>query len=75
MNFIQDTPSFSKQKIKFELKKKNHSVSIWPSFYPTSCIVVKRDFFKNFLKFSECKKFPNLEVDARLCILLFKKRI
>ena len=74
IEFIQDTPYFGKQKKKIKLKKKDHSVSIWPSFYPTSCIAIKRKFFKNFLKNAEFEKFPNLEIDARLSIFAFLKK-
>ena len=74
IEFIQDTPYFGKQKRKIKLKKKNHSVSIWPSFYPTSCIAIKRKFFSDFLKNAEFGKFPNLEIDARLSIFAFLKR-
>ena len=62
------------KKKKQKLKKKDHSVSIWPSFYPTSCIAIKRKFFKNFLKNAESDKFPNLEIDARLSIFAFLKK-
>ena len=71
INFIQDIPFYGKQKKKIELKKKNHSFSIWPSFYPTSSIAIKRKFFSNFLENAELGKFPNLEIDARLCIFAF----
>lgn len=66
--FIQDTPYFTKYKKNFLLKKKSNNFSIWPSFYPTSSIVIKRDFFNNFFKISQEKKFPNLEIDARIVI-------
>lgn len=74
IEFIQDTPYFKKQKKKIKLKKKNHSVSIWPSFYPTSSIAIKRKFFKDFLKNAEFDKFSNLEIDARLSIYAFLKK-
>ena len=73
LNFIQDTAFLSKPKKKFKLNKKDHSVSIWPSFNPTSCIAIKKEFFEKFLKFSESNKFANLEIDARLCIYAFLK--
>ena len=50
------------------LKKKIHFFSIWPSFFPTSCITLKRNFFANFLKVLKKNKFSNLEIDARLSI-------
>ena len=50
------------------LKKKKHFFSIWPSFFPTSCITFERSFFQNFLKVLRKNEFPNLEIDARLSI-------
>ena len=47
--------------------------SIWPSIYPTSCIAVKKNYFKKFLKFIESKKYPHLEIDSRLVIYAFLK--
>ncbi len=71
LNFIQDVPYSSEKKKIITLKNKKHFFSIWPSFYPTSCITVKRNFFKKFLDNLDNKKFPNLEIDARLCIFAF----
>ena len=72
-NFIQDTPKYGNVKKYFRFKKKKHTHTIWPSVYPTSCIAVKRKFFFDFLKLSKKDKFPNLEIDARLCIYAFLK--
>ena len=55
------------------LKPKQHNYSIWPSFYPTSSISIRRKFFENFLNFLEKNKYPNLEVDARLSIFASQK--
>ena len=66
LNFLQDTPYLYKEKQLRYVRKKKHFFSIWPSFHPTSSIVVRRNYFKNFLKFLEKEKFPNLEIDARL---------
>ncbi len=71
LKFIQDVPYMQKEKKLMTLKNKFFFFTIWPSFYPTSCIAMKRDFFKNFLRFIESTKFPNLEIDARLCIYAF----
>ena len=71
LNFIQDRPYLSLKKNLMKLKNKNHYFSIWPSFYPTSCMTVKRDFFKKFIKCSYPKEFPHLEVDARLAIFSY----
>ena len=71
INFIQDTPLETFYKKKKLLKKKKHFFSIWPSFYPTSCIALKRNFFADFLKVLEKNKFSNLEIDARLSIYAY----
>ena len=71
INFIQDTRINSFLKKKMSLKKKNHFFSIWPSFFPTSCIAFKRKFFDNFLKVLKKNKFSNLEIDARLSIYAY----
>ena len=68
INFIQDTPLINLFKKRMLLKKKKYFFSIWPSFFPTSCITFKRSFFKNFLKVLRKNEFPNLEIDARLSI-------
>ncbi len=72
--FLQDTPFFSEKNQIYSLKKKNNFFSIWPKFYPTSTIVVKREFFINFIKYIQSKSFPNLEIDARLSIYAFLKK-
>jgi len=74
IDFIQDTPINSFLKKKMLLKKKNHFFSIWPSFFPTSCITFKRSFFQNFLKVIRKNEFPNLEIDARLSIYAHIKK-
>ena len=73
LNFIQDTPKYGNIERSFKFKKKKNSFTIWPSVYPTSCIAIRRKFFLNFLKLSKKDKFPNLEIDARLCIYAFLK--
>ena len=74
IDFIQDTPFENYNKKKKLLKKKKHFFSIWPSFYPTSCIALKRSFFLDFLKVLRKNKFPNLEIDARLSIYAYIKK-
>ncbi len=71
LKFVQDVPFLKKDNKLMKLKKKNSNYSIWPSFYPTSCIAIKRDFFMNFTKNLKSNKFPNLEIDARLSIYAF----
>ena len=73
LNIIQDKPYIKKKNKVMNLKKKNHFFSIWPSIYPTSCIAVKKNYFKKFLKFIESKKYPHLEIDSRLVIYAFLK--
>lgn len=68
INFIQDTPLISLFKKRMLLKKKKYFFSIWPSFFPTSCITFERSFFQNFQKVLRKNEFPNLEIDARLSI-------
>ena len=68
INFIQDTPLINLFKKRMLLKKKKYFFSIWPSFFPTSCITFERSFFQNFLKVLRKNEFPNLEIDARLSI-------
>ena len=74
LNFIQDKPYLSDKKKFMLLKRKNHLFSIWPSFYPTSCMAMRRDFFKTFLNFIEKNNFPNLEIDARLSMFAYLKK-
>ena len=73
IHFIQDTPLISFNKKRMLLKKKGHFFSIWPSFFPTSCIAFKRSFFLKFLKVLKKEQFPNLEIDARLSIYAYLK--
>ena len=74
LNLIQDKPYLNKENIVLTLKKKSHFFSIWPSIYPTSCIAIKRSFFKEFLKYIAKDKFPNLEIDSRLIIFAHLKK-
>ena len=53
---------------KFILKRKRGTNSIWPTIFPTSCISVKRDFFKLFIKYLKKEEFNDLEIDARITI-------
>ena len=50
------------------LKRINYKENKWPSIFPTSCISVKREFFKKFIDFSLKDKLPNLEIDSRMII-------
>ena len=74
LNFIQDTPFLNTSNKYMTLKKKFHIFSIWPSFYPTSCIIVRKRFLSNFLKYLKKENFPNVEIDARLAMYAFLKK-
>ena len=50
------------------LNPRYSSYTIWPRFFPTSTIVVRKTYFKKFLKLILPNKFPNLEIDARISI-------
>lgn len=73
-DLVQDKPYLSKEKKILKLKIKKHHFSIWPSIYPTSCIAIRRRFMTEFVKFSQKKKFSNLEIDARIIIFSFLKK-
>ena len=68
LNFLQDTPLNSLTNKKMVLNKRFSTYSIWPRFFPTSTIVVRKTYFKKFLKLVLPNKFPNLEIDARISI-------
>ena len=74
LKFIQDTPIDSSTKKKLFLKKIKSIGTVWPRFFPTSTIAVRKNYFKNFLKVILPKKFPNLEIDARISIYSHLKK-
>ena len=74
LKFIQDTPIDSSTKKKLFLKKRKSIGTVWPRFFPTSTIAVRKNYFKNFLKLILPKKFPNLEIDARISIYSHLKK-
>lgn len=74
IDLVQDRPYLSKEKKILKLKIKKHNFSIWPSIYPTSCIAIRRKLMIDFIKFSQKKNFPNLEIDARIIIFSFLKK-
>jgi len=71
LQFIQDTPIFINNKKQYKFRYKNTKYTIWPRFYPTSTIAIRRNFFLEAKKFLNISKFPNLEVDARICIYAY----
>lgn len=50
---------------------KNENNKSWPTIFPTSCISVKREYFKIFLQNVDIQKFENLEIDARMNIFFY----
>jgi|TARA_B110001452_G_scaffold112151_1_gene93042 glycosyltransferase involved in cell wall biosynthesis len=66
LNCVYDMPII--QHNNFKLKNKYNKKNIWPTIFPTSCISVKKNFFKSFIKNSEKNKFDHLEIDARIVI-------
>ena len=68
LNFLQDLPFDKKTKTVLRSKKRSFNSSIWPRFYPTSTITVRKKFLKKFMKMDLPSKYPNLEIDARICI-------
>lgn len=52
----------------FKLKNKKDKNFIWPTIFPTSCVSVRKKFFKQFIEYSEKNKFDCLEIDARITI-------
>ncbi len=74
IDFVQDQPYLTRLKKKMYLKKRSHYSSIWPRFYPTSSIAIRRKFFLDFLRYIEKDRFSNLEIDARISMFAFLKR-
>tara|TARA_B100001121_G_C18693537_1_gene624061 strand:+ start:2346 stop:3125 length:780 start_codon:yes stop_codon:yes gene_type:complete len=74
IDFLQDIPYLENKKIFKTLKIKKHNISIWPQFYPTSCISIRRKFMLDFLNYIKKGNFENLEIDARLSMFAFLKK-
>ena len=66
LNCVFDMPKVESNS--FKLKDKKNNKKIWPTIFPTSCISVRKKFFKSFIKHSESSKFEHLEIDARITI-------
>jgi len=70
IKFIQDTPSTKLIKIKkdkYLLSAKNY-FRLWPKFYNTSTICIKKDLLKKFFNFIKINEYFYLEIDAQLSI-------
>ena len=70
VNIIFDKPKkLVKEKyVDFNFKNKLLKY-IWPTIYPTSCISLKRDFFKLLLEQNHLSNYPLLEIDFRITVL------
>ena len=55
----------------FNFKKKYNNKSIWPTIFPTSCVILRRPSFLRFIKYMRKSDFPNLEIDARITIFSY----
>lgn len=66
INCVFDIPI--NNKAQFNLKNKSKNYSIWSTIFPTSCISLRKNFLRSFLKNINKADFPHLEVDARLSI-------
>ena len=70
INVVFDKPKkLIKEKFSDFPFKKKLSKYIWPTIYPTSCISLKREFFKNLIENKILDKYPLLEIDFRITIL------
>ena len=70
IKFIQDTPKTELTKIKKNknlFKIKNY-FRLWPQFYNTSTICIKKDLLEKFFSFIKINEYFYLEVDAQLSI-------
>ena len=74
-NFVNDNPIFyynkNKQILSSSLKRKIESGSIWPRFNQTSCMSMRRRFFKQALKSTSFKKFNNIWIDFRIATFAY----
>jgi glycosyltransferase involved in cell wall biosynthesis len=74
VKFIQDTPSTEtkKNKMKYFLDDINY-FRLWPRFFNTSTICIKKDLLKDFFAFIKINNFFYLEIDAQLSIYAYCK--
>ena len=73
-SFVFDLPNifYNNKKIHpLNFKQRKKLKSIWPKFSPTSCMSMRRSFFKEGLKNISIKKFSNLWMDFRLAVFAF----
>ena len=69
-NVVFDKPKkLIKEKFSEFSFKKKFSNYIWPTIYPTSCISLKKKFFKNLIEKNFFEEYPLLEIDFRITVL------
>jgi glycosyltransferase involved in cell wall biosynthesis len=74
IKFIQDTPNTELTGIKQKYFFDNiNYFRLWPKFFNTSTICVKKDLLKEFFNFIKIDQFFYLEIDAQLSIYAYYK--
>jgi len=71
-NILFDKPIIYYSKKKYFLSdnfKNSRDRKIWPKFPPTSCISLRKNFFKKIIYELNLKKFPLLTIDFRLAVI------
>lgn len=65
--FVQDIIKIRKENklINFDVNRKPLFFEVWPKFYPTSSMSVRKNYLKNFFKFDKMS-YDLLEIDFRL---------
>ena len=53
----------------FRYSNRDNIIKIWPTIFPTSSIVFKKQLKKKIFQYIKVDKFNKLEVDFRLCVL------
>ena len=67
VKFIQDTPNTELKKINYLFNNRNY-FRLWPKFYNTSTICIKKDLLHNFFNYIKINEYFYLEIDAQLSI-------
>jgi hypothetical protein len=70
IKFIQDTPDTELKKIKENkyLSNSKNYFRLWPKFYNTSTVCIKRNLLQEFFNFIKINEYFYLEIDAQLSI-------
>ena len=70
INVIFDIPKklVNEKIVDYKFKKKLLKY-IWPTIYPTSCISLRRNFFRDSIEKKFFRNYPLLEIDFRITVL------